>query len=870
MKAMKIAATMVVAANLAYATVVTAQTSDAAPASPAPEAAESSDEDVFELLSPEAAPTEPKAAAAKPALPDVITLPEGEPETVPGPQAKPRKPPTVEEIIVTAQRREERAQDVPISMTVFSQAQLANANMTSASDLATYTPSLTTNQRFGPDQAGFAIRGFTQELRTTASVGTYFAEVVAPRGQSAQTTGDGAGPGSLFDLQNVQVLKGPQGTLFGRNTTGGAVLLVPNKPSSEFEGYTEVSAGGYDMRRVQAVVNLPVTDSFKLRLGLDDNMRRGHLNNITDIGPKRLGNVDYTAVRLSSVLNITDDLENYTILSYVDSNNRGYSRQMFACNTNPDPTANPFFAVLGQACQDQLDSQAAAGHDGFYDLSSSIPNPLATVRERRFINTTTWGVTDDLTIKNILAYAHLHTLNYADLFGTQFRASYDPGADREFSIGVTLQSPDVPVTSQEVWVEELQVQGQALEGALKWQTGAYYEHSTPDGFSGYNVIGLMSCEIASIAPADPSQFNCFDPTNGALGSVLFAKYKAEYLNRAVYAQATYEIVQQLSVTGGLRYTWDRTSGFGRKTVYSFVGTVAQPPSESTLSPTVETDAPTWLLDLSYKPVDDVMVYAKYVRGYRQGSIVLAADEGISTFDAEKVNTYEIGAKTSFGGLIPGRFNLSAYYNDLTNQQMQGGYISRTSGPTTAIFNAGKSRIAGVEVEAYFKLLEDLTLELSYAHLDTKLLEQDNNQAKVEAAAGPVAGQTFTPSADVGDELPFAPDHMAVASLTYRLPLASEIGAVELGATYVYTGSQRSTATSNSPFSVLDSFELLNLNLNWSAIFGAPLGLSLFATNVLDEEYVTFTGGGFNSLGVDTRMMGLPRMIGARLKYSFGS
>lgn len=140
------------------------------------------------------------------------------PEPTPAPATKERSRVAVEEIVVTAQRREERAQDVPISITVFSPEQLSNANITTAADLVVYTPSLAANNRFGSDNATFAIRGFTQDLRTTASVGVYFAEVVAPRGQSAQSSGDGAGPGTLFDLQSIQVLKGPQGTLFGRNS----------------------------------------------------------------------------------------------------------------------------------------------------------------------------------------------------------------------------------------------------------------------------------------------------------------------------------------------------------------------------------------------------------------------------------------------------------------------------------------------------------------------------------------------------------------------------------------------------------------------------------------------------------------------------
>ena len=164
------------------------------------------------------------------------------------------------EVIVTARRVEERLQDVPISITVFNQAQLTNRNVVTASDLALYTPSLSVNDNFGSANTAFAIRGFVQDIGTQPSVGVYFADVVAPRGAANNMPiGDGAGPGNFFDLQNVQVLNGPQGTLFGRNTTGGAVLLVPQKPTDEFGGYVEGSVGNHDMQRIQGVLNVPLT-----------------------------------------------------------------------------------------------------------------------------------------------------------------------------------------------------------------------------------------------------------------------------------------------------------------------------------------------------------------------------------------------------------------------------------------------------------------------------------------------------------------------------------------------------------------------------------------------------------------------------------
>ncbi|MCB2061575.1 MAG: TonB-dependent receptor plug domain-containing protein, partial [Novosphingobium sp.] len=117
-------------------------------------------------------------------------------------------------IVVTARRFEENLQDVPISITVFNQEQLDQRNITSTTDLATYTPSLSLNSRYGPEKASFVIRGFSQELQTLPTVVVYFADVPAPYLSSNITSGNGAGPGDLFDLQNVQVLKGPQGTLF--------------------------------------------------------------------------------------------------------------------------------------------------------------------------------------------------------------------------------------------------------------------------------------------------------------------------------------------------------------------------------------------------------------------------------------------------------------------------------------------------------------------------------------------------------------------------------------------------------------------------------------------------------------------------------
>lgn len=788
---------------------------------------------------------------------------------------------TLEEVIVTAQRKEQSAQDVAISITVFNQEQIANANMTNSNDIATYTPSLTTNTRFGPENATFSIRGFTRSLRTTASVGVYFAEVIAPRGQTSQTSGDGAGPGTLFDLANVQVLKGPQGTLFGRNTTGGSILLVPNRPTGEFEGYVEYSTGNYGNKRQQAVLSLPVTDNFGLRLGIDNNERDGHLNNISGVGADKLGNVDYTATRLSLVWDINETIENYTIFTHVDSETAGYTSRLFACNNAPEDTFGVLIGTFtNTGCNQQLEMQAATGQDGYYDIVSTVPTPITAIKEKRVINTLTWDLSENITLKNILAYAHLETENGSDIFGTRFPEVTSgalplpitvPGVadpNREFSVGLSIRHPDYPVTSQETWVGELQLQGLSSDSRLEWQAGLYYENSLPDGPAGNISAGTISCDNATVETADPDQFNCFDPSAGLLGSVLIQDFRTEYINKAVYAQASYDFLESLSGTLGLRYTWDDTVATGKKTRYPYVGEAQQPAIVQFTRPTQSSEAPTGLLELQYRPLNDVMLYAKYIRGYRQGSVNPAADPGVDTFDEEKVDTYEIGAKTSFGGPVPGRFNISIFDNNFTDMQLQTGYISTTSAQTVAIFNAGRSEIKGFEAEAFFQLYEGLNLSLSYSKLDTKLLEQEDNGAKIAAAAGDFAGQTSTPIADEGDELPFAPETSWVASLNYTLPTPLSLGVMEAGVTYVYTGEQRAAASSTSPFGMLDDYSLLNYNFGWYGILGSGLDLSLYATNVRDEEYETYVSGTFSVLGFESRMSGLPKMYGARLRYTF--
>ena len=783
------------------------------------------------------------------------------------------------DIIVTARRVEERLQDVPISITVFEQEQLDNRNIVSAADLATYTPSLSTNTRFGAEKSSFAIRGFTQEIGTSPSVGVYFADVVAPRAAGQITSGNGAGPGSFFDLQNVQVLKGPQGTLFGRNTTGGAVLLVPKKPTDYLEGFVEGTIGNYDARRVKAVLNVPLADTFRVRLGVDRNKRDGYLINRSGIGPKDFADTNYIAARLSLVADLTPDLENYMIATFSDSDTNGTLPKLASCQRTPIPFGP--IAVTGPLACAQFDRQIARG-DGFYGVESSISDPQQHLRQWQVINTTTWQASDALTVKNIISYGEFRESTKINAFGDNLLAD-----DRSYSFIVFAPGYSGNSAAQSTFTEELQFQGTAFSNRLNWQAGAYLEISNPLGDNTQATQILSSCtDIAAylckpiVAPI-PIGGNVLQLS---IGSLSLVSQRTSFRNIGIYGQGTYDLTDKLSVTAGLRYTHDRTKGSSKNVSARFLAEnypslyCTKTPSVTFSSPQAldrslcfvefveKSGKPTWLINIDYKPVEDVLFYAKYARGYRQGGVNTSVT-GFETWSPEKVDSYEVGVKSSFSGFVSGTFNIAGFYNDFSDQQIQANLtaVPGSGAPGNAIVNAGSSRMWGVEVESSLRLFEGFRLDAAYGYLNTEV------RSLTVPAIDPSFYTSITPTATVGDSLTLAPKHKVTITGTYTLPLDDSIGTVSLGATYSHTGTQIATRaiTAVPENQLIPATDLVNLNVNWDSVGGLPVDLAFFATNVTKEKYRTSVSAAFTSAGFDPFIIGEPRIYGVRLRYNFG-
>jgi len=786
-------------------------------------------------------------------------------------------------IVVTAQRQEEDLQDVPISITVFNQEQLENNNIVNAKDLATFTPGVVAQTRFGNDVTTYTIRGFAQEQRTTATVGTYFAEVVAPRGNGVNQGGDGASPGQLFDLENVQVLKGPQGTLFGRNTTGGAVLIVPVKPRDEFEGYLQGGVGNLGRWSAQGVVNVPVSESFRVRLGFDHVERDGYIKNV-GLPAKHdddMGSIDYWSFRASAVLDVTEDIENYTIFSYSDSQSSGAIPVRRGCSSgalNASAAADGPGGIEPVSVNDLrcTQEQNELNQAGPFSASNANPQGESAFDEWRVIIRTSWIVSESLTGTTILGYSELKGANSVMAFGL-FQPIANPvtGPGDVISFVPTNVNPDLGLTAnQRAFVEEFRLSGDTEQ--LQWQAGIYYERSSPIGPSGTFSPAFAACD----------NILAFDCTPGRNGSL--SRNEVTFETIAAYAQATYQITPEFSVTGGIRYTEDKTKAqFSNGRVFFAAdpanntygcGFPGLPDSGATYpiaerftrcqqSLSTKSSAPTWLLGLDYEPSEDILLYAKYSRGYRQGSLSPAT--GITQFipyGEEELDSYEAGAKISWFGPVSGRFNVAGFYNDFRGQQIQLGLTCDTAVTgdtcfTTLIANADKSETYGVEADVLLDPGDGFKLEAAYSY----------NKAKLLAGNPPNVGTGFiVRNLPVGSDIPLTIPHQFNATASWTVPVAGDNGDITFSGSVVHLSAYRAVADeiAGSNVGVLPSRTFGNASVSWKNVMGAPLDATFYATNITNEVMYTHVNDQ-SSRGIVSYSMDEPRQYGLRLKYRFG-
>ncbi|MCP3735904.1 TonB-dependent receptor plug domain-containing protein [Sphingomonas sp. RP10(2022)] len=811
------------------------------------------------------------------------------PETVPADN-------TIGDIIVTANRREERNQDVPIAITAIAPERLQQQGIAREQDLAANVPSLVVgpNGQGSRDSQSFTIRGQGATFQASPGVVVYLNEVPLP---SALTVSQQGGPGNFLDLESLQVLSGPQGTLFGRNTTGGAVLLVPRKPTDTLSGWIQGTIGNYDRREVEGAINLPiVSDKLMIRVAGAFHDRTGYTYDV--IWNKDRDNEHYGTGRLGILFKPVDGVTNYTMAygTKSDTNGTGLIHKGFNI---------PALSSLGLC----VNSPLAGGFScDVYRANTARADALGSRRTAFstdvFQQTETWGVTnttdvdltEGLTLRNIVAYQRMRIRYRYDADATALQQhDVDPGV-LPGTIDVPGLGPTTyanatlgregPRDNLRVWTEELQLQGNMLDNKFNWTVGGFYFDQRPAGLQRANA--LLYCPAGLTGSA-------------AVCQASFAEYGTTTTSKAVYAQATLDFgalspsLDGLRLTGGYRHTWDKIAGFA--TQYNFssllpaglvvcgkdstlVVPVASAVASCLFAGTQKSNTPSWLVGLDYKVMRDVLLYAKVSRGYKAGGFNPYAvffgqngDPDTRTFGPETVTSYEAGFKSDFRVAdIPFRLNTSVYtltYDGI--QRATGDYNVTTNAGGARTLNAD-ARIRGIEVEASVRPFRGIEIGGNFSYTDAKY-----KRYTYVSSSGTQACNGLVAPGGVADSscLPFqyVSPYIWSAHVSAERKLGNEAGTLALFVNYAHNSSQYTEAVNipaAQPGARLDAYGILNVSLDLRDIARSGIDAGIFATNLTNNTFRISNSDVFQAGGLlywDT-LYGEPRMYGLRVRYHF--
>lgn len=636
----------------------------------------------------------------------------------------------LEEVIVTAQKRVESMQDVPIAVTAISGAQIENAGIQGLEGLSTYVPNMTINTQAGGSPGSIVIRGVGSGNNAgfEQSVGMFIDGVYAGRARQFLVP--------FLDLASVEVLKGPQGTLFGKNTVAGAISLSAARPTEDFEASIRAHyEPEYGTQELTGVVSGPLTDNLNGRIAAKYREQGEYIDN--RVRSKDEPHVEQQALRGSLVYSPTDSVEIFTKIDYTSQDATGSMLQMDVLDG----------AFLGQ----QLTDLISPLEDGKLDDKTTFDSFNKESNDTDSLN----GVVQvdwefaPFSVTSITGYSGYHAEYKTDVDFSSLRF-LESGADEDFD-----------QLSQEFRI--------ASPGGdtLDYIAGIYLETQSLDNSTRNDL--------------DPSAANLPLP---ALGGV--ANFDQDSDTIAVFAQTTWQMADNWSLTGGLR--WAREDKDASLQRYSSdFGTNDPNPALDPITKLI-TGGDTYKLDdnrsssnwsptanLQWDYSDAGMVYLRASRGYKSGGFNAAMDAYTPEdfeFDDEKVDGIEFGSKTT---LLDGAatLNVAVFYNKFSDLQ-----VSSFTETGFVVGNAAESTSQGIEAEGRWQATQNLTLSLSMAYLNSEYddFKDANCSGEQKRADNPSPGcDPITESQDLtGKDTPHAPEWAGTFIADYIHPVGDSL------------------------------------------------------------------------------------------------
>lgn len=756
-------------------------------------------------------------------------------------------PTILEEVVVTAQKREQSLQDVPIALNAFNLEFLRVTGAQNLDDLQQYTPGLDSTN-LGVTQPTFSIRGIGTgglSIGTDPAVGIY---------QDGVYIGRSAGSNTEFsDIERVEILKGPQGTLFGRNAAAGAIQIITQKPTQEWEGFARVRGGNYNKLLGEAAVNVPLVDDvLAMRLNGIGSRRDGYIESAT--GGDDLANEKYYAGRASFLWTPGE----VTDIRYTFDYNKLDQDAPAAIGLNPllSPTGDPNSTTNGDV-----------------DVFGEVANDPLVNEEKRELFGHTLQLDHDFDWSTMTWIASYRT------FESNVRQDDDGVGLLKFAppqAGVTPPDYSVYLDTNNIednnqFYTELRFAGDS--GPVNWVGGlSYYDEDgkqTADVATfvgslvrnGYNqfVGGWIlptEAECLSLSAAVLSgSYGCSNPWVESMNN------EANTKSMAAFGDATWQIIDQLSLTAGLRYTYDKkkfgwynppNSLTGNPADDQIFSASASPEAAAAKVGWVRTDDAWSNWDprvvLNYFPTDGVMLWASYANGYTAGGFN-SLQVG-SRFDPEEVDNFEIGVKSEmFDQTL--RVNASVYryyYRDKQDIEQ----IDDGSAVQKYVTITGDAEGTGFEAELAWLPVTGLQLGLNYGYLHAEWTDRT------------VGGQDLS-----GEPLP-TPRQRAAFIADYNWAIGNA-GSILLHFDYSWT-SKRLTNIASPDYLVDyqtkdDALELSNARIAWQSPASA-WQLALWAENLFDTEYVVNYNGIASDLDSPYVRRNTPRFYGAEVIYSW--
>lgn len=742
----------------------------------------------------------------------------------------------LEEVIVSATKRDEGLQDIPLSVTAFSQRDMDLRGFSNLQGVQEATPNLNFSvQSAGQNVARVTLRGVGTETLVGGGdpgVAVHIDGVYVGRNSVAA--------GDIFDIARVEVLRGPQGTLYGRNATGGSINLITERPHDEFEANVDMAIGNYDARRVRAVVNGPLGDSVNARVALFSDKREGFYNNLFNgrdsddkdsfgarlqfLWQSESGNEvllrayhsEFDSVGPGSTY-LGDDLP-ATANGYPGGHITGVSGGPL-----PPPGA-PIIADLYGLATTAGGASVLPRPTGFRDIRKDAPEFLNQTIEGLDLEAS-FAISDSILLRSISSYQtnDNEILVDADNSELPIQTRYRVNEAEQYSQEFNLVSQD--------------------ESRLQWILGAFYYHEElTETFNTTTPAGLLPLTT----PLPPGAV----PGGGGVAQDRVAIHDVDSF--ALFAQLSYDLTEKASVTLGIRQTWDEKQQdrpFGGQidltNGFLFMGRGATGPLPPS---TAETDFSelTYRVSADYALTDDNLLFASVSRGYKSGGFdfnggALEGDEQVP-YDPEFVDAYEIGSKNKFydDRVI---LNLTAFYYDYQDLQ-----VFRLTGDGPLTDNAAQSTIWGLEAETEFLITDAFRIDASVGHLDATY-----DEYFVEV---PPPTQDFS-----GKTLNYAPEWTAHVGGEYTAMVGQNELIFRLDWSY---RSETFFDRANSDFDTQDAYSLINARVRYNA---EKWFADVFAQNMTDEEYVT--GQLINppfSCGCRTVNLGPPMTYGVTVGY----